>query len=177
MGNTVRRVDNVIVFFLLKSPENHDLTTGKSIILIRKQRKAHGNTQNQKKKQELVTCLLNIAILEGHHLGDRYFDYYHLFHMYYYRIFTQENITISPEEALHRLNAYREQIVSGQVDLPTLASTESDCSSAKRGGDLGFFGKGSMQKPFEDATFALKVGELSEPVKTDSGYHLILRTG
>lgn len=52
----------------------------------------------------------------------------------------------------------------------------SDCSSAKRGGDLGLFGRGAMQKPFEDAAFALKVGGLSQPVDTDSGVHIILRT-
>lgn len=52
----------------------------------------------------------------------------------------------------------------------------SDCSSARSGGDLGFFGKGQMQKPFEDNTYALQVGQLSDIVSTDSGKHLILRT-
>ena len=41
----------------------------------------------------------------------------------------------------------------------------------------GWFTRGKMQKPFEDATFALNVGELSEIVDTDSGVHIILRTG
>ena len=72
--------------------------------------------------------------------------------------------------------AYREQIVSGEKTFEELASKYSDCSSAKRGGDLGPFHRGQMQKPFEDAAFALKVGELSEPVWTDSGVHIILRT-
>lgn len=52
----------------------------------------------------------------------------------------------------------------------------SDCSSAHKGGDLGFFGRGQMQKPFEDATFALPVGGLSGVIQTDSGTHVILRT-
>lgn len=72
--------------------------------------------------------------------------------------------------------AYREQIVSGKAQFAELCQKYSDCSSAKRGGDLGPFGRGAMQKPFEEAAFALKVGELSEPVFTDSGVHIILRT-
>ena len=42
---------------------------------------------------------------------------------------------------------------------------------------VGWFTRGKMQKPFEDAAFALNVGELSEIVDTDSGVHIILRTG
>ncbi|XP_027206693.1 putative peptidyl-prolyl cis-trans isomerase dodo [Penaeus vannamei] len=88
----------------------------------------------------------------------------------------QEKITISKEEALAKLEAYRAEITSGQSSFAELASKVSDCSSAKRGGDLGLFGRGAMQKPFEDAAFALKVGGLSQPVDTDSGVHIILRT-
>lgn len=56
-----------------------------------------------------------------------------------------------------------------------IALEESDCSSAKNGGDLGMFGRGQMQKPFEDAAFALAVGGISGIVDTDSGIHVILR--
>lgn len=88
----------------------------------------------------------------------------------------EANITRTKEEAIEILKAHRERIASGEVDFATLAQTESDCSSAKKGGDLGTFGRGQMQKPFEDATYGLQVGELSGIVDTDSGVHIILRT-
>ncbi|TPX36534.1 hypothetical protein SmJEL517_g01375 [Synchytrium microbalum] len=88
----------------------------------------------------------------------------------------QATITRTKAEAVAKIVEYRAQIAKGDTDLPTLARTESDCSSAKQGGDLGMFGPGQMQKPFEEATYALAVGEMSGPVETDSGIHIILRT-
>ncbi|KAF4517758.1 hypothetical protein B566_EDAN002963 [Ephemera danica] len=87
-----------------------------------------------------------------------------------------DKITRSQDEAMDLVKDYREQIVSGKASFAELAQQFSDCSSAKRGGDLGPFGRGAMQRPFEQAAFALKVGELSEPVISDSGVHIILRT-
>lgn len=72
---------------------------------------------------------------------------------------------------------YRKQIVAEDSTFSDLASKYSDCSSAKRGGDLGHFGRGQMQAAFEEEAFKLKVGQLSKPVETDSGVHIILRTG
>jgi NIMA-interacting peptidyl-prolyl cis-trans isomerase 1 len=88
----------------------------------------------------------------------------------------QDKITRTKEEALELLEGYRTLIVKGDKSFGELAAEYSDCSSAKRGGDLGEFKRGAMQKPFEDATFALKVGEMSGTVDTDSGVHIILRT-
>lgn len=58
-------------------------------------------------------------------------------------------------------------------DFAELAKEYSLDGSASRGGNLGFFPRGRMVKPFEEAAFALQVGEISEPVKTDFGYHII----
>ncbi|NWS14868.1 PIN1 isomerase, partial [Pachyramphus minor] len=93
----------------------------------------------------------------------------------------QDKITRSKEEALELINGtwgtgMGMKIKSGEEDFESLASQFSDCSSAKAGGDLGAFGRGQMQKPFEDASFALRAGEMSGPVFTDSGIHIILRT-
>ncbi|XP_036804368.1 peptidyl-prolyl cis-trans isomerase NIMA-interacting 1-like isoform X5 [Oncorhynchus mykiss] len=73
----------------------------------------------------------------------------------------EENITRSKEEALDLIQKYIEQMQSGEEEFEALASQFSDCSSARNGGDLGLFGRGQMQKPFEDASFALKVGDIS----------------
>lgn len=56
-----------------------------------------------------------------------------------------------------------------------LAQEHSDCSSHSKGGDLGRFTRGQMQKPFEDATFSLQPGQMSPIIDTDSGVHLIIR--
>ena len=52
-----------------------------------------------------------------------------------------------------------------------------DSGSAKKDGNLGYFTKGKMVKQFEEAAFKLQVGEISEPVKSEFGYHIIKRLG
>lgn len=68
-------------------------------------------------------------------------------------------------------------INSKKMSFEDAARTFSKCPSRKQGGDLGNFGKGAMVKPFEEATEKLKVGQISSPVKTEFGWHLIKRTG
>lgn len=61
------------------------------------------------------------------------------------------------------------------VDFEKLAQDFSKCPSGQTGGSLGEFGKGMMVPAFEDAAFALEVGAISGPVRTQFGYHVIKR--
>ncbi len=63
--------------------------------------------------------------------------------------------------------------VNAGEDFGDIARKYSDCPSGKKGGDLGWFGKGQMVKEFEDACFSGHKGATVGPVKTQFGYHLI----
>ncbi|GMI46575.1 hypothetical protein TrCOL_g11090 [Triparma columacea] len=90
---------------------------------------------------------------------------------------TNQEITLTPSSAMSEITSILSSL-SGctEAEFAEAAAKRSDCGSYANGGDLGAFGRGAMQKPFEDATFALKVGEMSDIVSTDSGLHIILRT-
>ncbi|EGW35035.1 peptidyl-prolyl cis-trans isomerase [Spathaspora passalidarum NRRL Y-27907] len=88
-----------------------------------------------------------------------------------------DGITTTRDEAIQILKKHLARILNGEVKLSELAKTESDCSSHSVGGDLGFFGKGQMQPKFEETAYALHVGEVSDIIETDSGVHILQRTG
>ncbi|KAI1818979.1 peptidyl-prolyl cis-trans isomerase ssp-1 [Xylaria intraflava] len=87
----------------------------------------------------------------------------------------EAQITRTKEEAMDIIKDHEQRISSGTITLGELAMSESDCSSARKRGDLGYFGKGDMQQEFEEAAFGLQPGQMSSVVETASGLHLIER--
>ena len=80
---------------------------------------------------------------------------------------------LTQEEALAKAQEIVKQLKAG-ADFEKIAKEESaDAGSGTKGGDLGSFKHGQMVKPFEDAAFSMKVGEISDPVKSQFGYHII----
>ena len=85
---------------------------------------------------------------------------------------------IGKDKARARAEALLQEIGKNPASFADLAKKNSDDpGSAAKGGDLGFFGRGMMVKPFEDATFLLKDGEISGIVESDFGFHIIKLTG
>lgn len=80
---------------------------------------------------------------------------------------------LSTEAAVARLNTYRQQILSGQANFQALAREHSQDGSAREGGDLGWAAPGQFVPEFEDAMNALKPGEVSPPLLSRFGAHLI----
>jgi peptidyl-prolyl cis-trans isomerase C len=97
------------------------------------------------------------------------------------KIFDEKIVGLKPEPEVHarhilvaseeEAKEIAERLNKGE-DFATLAKEKSKDSGAE-GGDLGFFSRGQMLKPFEDAAFALDVGEISAPVQTQFGWHII----
>lgn len=85
------------------------------------------------------------------------------------------HVLVKTEDEAKKL---REDINAGKISFEDAARQISLCPSGHEAGDLGFFKRGVMVKPFEDAAFAMKeIGEVSEPVETQFGWHLIQLTG
>lgn len=75
-------------------------------------------------------------------------------------------------EARKKITAIQQKLKKGE-DFASLAENYSEDTTSKKGGDLGYFGRGQMVEPFEEAAFSLKPNEISDIVETQYGYHLI----
>ena len=79
-----------------------------------------------------------------------------------------KHILVDSEE-----KAIKEKISNGEMSFEEAAGQFSTCPSGQQGGDLGEFGRGMMVPEFEEAAFTLELNTVSEPVKTQFGYHLV----
>ena len=91
----------------------------------------------------------------------------------YYELNKKQFIKDNFAEAEKKIKEIEKRMQAGEAFDKLAKELSQDIASARNGGDLGMFGKGLMEKPFEDTAFALKQGEVSKPVKTRYGYHLI----
>jgi peptidyl-prolyl cis-trans isomerase SurA len=80
---------------------------------------------------------------------------------------------LSDQDAERRLAGYRAQVVAKTVDFGELAKKYSEDGSAANGGNLGWMSPGELVPEFEQAMNRLQIGEVSQPVKTEYGWHLI----
>ena len=83
------------------------------------------------------------------------------------------HILVKTEEEAKQILEILEQ---GNKGFEQIAMERSSCPSGKKGGDLGYFGRGQMVREFENAAFKLKKDEVSPPVKTQFGWHIIKMT-
>ncbi|RWZ55230.1 foldase [Halobacillus fulvus] len=95
---------------------------------------------------------------------------------YYDRMSTEvraRHILVEDEETAQEV---KQKLEDGESFEDLVSEYSTDTGSAQQGGDLDFFGPGVMAEPFEDAAYSLEVGEVSEPVETQFGYHIIEKT-
>jgi len=83
--------------------------------------------------------------------------------------------TAQKAAARKKIENIQKQLKNG-TDFSEVAKQSSDCPSKDKGGDLGYFNRGQMVKPFEDVAFSLKPGEMSGIVETEFGFHIIKLT-
>jgi len=96
------------------------------------------------------------------------------------KIGAKMNSEISQVKASHILvntqdeaSALKTKINNNEITFEDAAKQFSKCPSGQNGGDLGYFGKGMMVKPFENAAFSAETNKVTEPIQTQFGWHLI----
>jgi len=142
------------------SQSQEDKLTARDDVMIANQRRTYiSGAALQAVVAEAVTDATIQAAYDSKYKGSAPLIEYHASH-----------ILVATEEQAKDLKAQ----LDGGADFAELAKANSTDGSAAGGGDLGWFGPGMMVKPFEDAVIALQPGQISAPVQTQFGWHLIL---
>jgi peptidyl-prolyl cis-trans isomerase C len=142
------------------SQSQEDKLTARDDVMIANQRRTYiSGAALQAVVAEAVTDATIQAAYDAKYKGSAPLIEYHASH-----------ILVATEEQAKDLKVQ----LDGGADFAELAKANSTDGSAAGGGDLGWFGPGMMVKPFEDAVIALQPGQVSAPVQTQFGWHLIL---
>ena len=142
------------------SQSQEDKLTARDEVMISNQRRTYiSGAALQAVVAEAVTDATIQAAYDAKYKGSAPLIEYHASH-----------ILVATEEQAKDLKVQ----LDGGADFAELAKANSTDGSAAGGGDLGWFGPGMMVKPFEDAVIALQPGQVSAPVQTQFGWHLIL---
>ena len=142
------------------SQSQEDKLTARDDVMIANQRRTYiSGAALQAVVAEAVTDATIQAAYDAKYKGSAPLIEYHASH-----------ILVATEEQAKDLKVQ----LDGGADFAELAKANSTDGSAAGGGDLGWFGPGMMVKPFEDAVIALQPGQISAPVQTQFGWHLIL---
>lgn len=123
-------------------------------------------------KNDLITqCAINSVLKDVNVTDEEVEKYYEANRSYFMNeeeVMASHILVATLEEAQEVAKKLKEG-----MDFEAAAKEFSSCPSSAQGGNLGKFSRGRMVPEFEEAAFALKVGEISEPVKTQFGYHII----
>lgn len=120
--------------------------------------------------QELHPVLVNQGDVEKYYEANK--DKFEKVSARHILVATSKEQKISKDEARAKALQIRARLLKGE-DFAAVAKVESDDPSKTEGGRLEPFARGVMVEPFEKAAFSLKIGEISEPVETEFGYHII----
>ncbi|MFH1400433.1 MAG: peptidylprolyl isomerase [Nanoarchaeota archaeon] len=125
------------------------------------------------RRRLVVTSLLNDTLLSNIDISDKDVETFYNDNLDQFIVGPQVDARHILVETEEEAQSIRDEIIAG-ADFGEVAAAKSiDPSAAQNLGDLGYFGKGQMVPQFEDAAFSLKVGEISDPVPTQFGWHII----
>lgn len=128
--------------------------------------------QLQKARKELLTQAAIDRVLSGISVSDEEAQQYYDQNQEMFNEGETVNAKHILVETLEKANSVKDEISKG-LSFENAATEYSSCPSKAQGGSLGSFSRGQMVPEFENAAFSLEVGVISEPVKTQFGYHLI----
>jgi peptidyl-prolyl cis-trans isomerase C len=129
--------------------------------------------QLQMAKKEIMIQMKMSSLLAQAKVDDKEVEEYYNANKSMYmsdELVTARHILVGTLEEAEKI----EQKIKNGMDFKDAAKQYSTCPSKEQGGKLGTFARGQMVPEFEEVAFALKIGELSKPVKTQFGFHLIL---